>query len=223
MRLSKIYTRLGDAGETALIGGRRVSKDSPRIESFGTLDELQATLGLLRAALGEGEDRGALRQESVETLDRVQNDLFDVGNMLSTPPDSPYPVPRPVDDERIGWLETTMDGWLASQRPLRSFILSGGGRFSALAHLARTVCRRAERVAIGLAREEEVAPAALAYLNRLSDFLFVLARRLAEGFGEAEPLWTTPLETSKGREKAGGPGKAGGEAAGEGGEGDPGG
>jgi cob(I)alamin adenosyltransferase len=193
MRLSKIYTRLGDAGETALIGGRRVSKDSPRIESFGTLDELQATLGLLRAALGEGEDRGALRRETVEALDRVQNDLFDVGNMLSTPPDSPYPVPNPMTGERIAWLETTMDAWLAGQQPLRSFILSGGGRFSALAHLARTVCRRAERVSIALARDEEVAPEALAYLNRLSDFLFVLARRLAEGFGESEPLWRTPL------------------------------
>lgn len=214
MRLSKIYTRTGDSGETALIGGRRVAKDSARIESFGTIDELQATLGLLRATLGEGDGNEELRRETVGALDRVQNDLFDVGNMLSTPPDSPYPVPRPVDDERIGWLETTMDGWLESQRPLRSFILSGGGRFSALAHLARTVCRRAERVAIGLAREEEVPPAALAYLNRLSDFLFVLARRLAEGFGEAEPLWTTPLETKKGRDRAAGSG----EAAGEGGE-----
>jgi cob(I)alamin adenosyltransferase len=203
MRLSKIYTRLGDAGETALIGGRRVSKDSLRIESFGTLDELQATLGLLRAALGDGEDRGALRRETIEALDRVQNDLFDVGNMLSTPPDSPYPVPNPMTGERIAWLETTMDRWLADQQPLRSFILSGGGRFSALAHLARTVCRRAERVSIGLARDEEVAPEALAYLNRLSDFLFVLARRLAEGFGESEPLWRTPLDVAARRRPEG--------------------
>ena len=201
MRLSKIYTRTGDAGETALIGGRRVPKDSPRIEAFGTLDELQAHLGLLRAALGEGEggDHQALRVETIAALDRVQNDLFDVGNMLSTPPDSPYPVPNPVDAARIGWLETTMDGWLATQAPLKSFILSGGGRFSALAHLARTVCRRAERLAVGVAREEEVAAEAVTYLNRLSDFLFVLARRLAEGFGEAEPLWRTPLEKGKRR------------------------
>jgi cob(I)alamin adenosyltransferase len=200
MRLSKIYTRTGDAGETALIGGRRVGKDSLRIESFGTIDELQATLGLLRAALGEGgggEDE--LRRETVAALDRVQNDLFDVGNMLSTPADSPYPVPNPVDAERIGWLESTMDGWLESQKPLKSFILSGGGRFSALAHLARTVCRRGERVAVALARDEEVPAAALTYLNRLSDFLFVLARRLAEGFGESEPLWRTPLDKGKRR------------------------
>lgn len=202
MRLSKIYTRRGDAGETELIGGRRVAKDSARIEAFGTIDELQAHLGLLRAALGEeGGDQQALRDETVAALDRVQNDLFDVGNMLSTPPDSPYPVPNPVDAGRIGWLETTMDGWLGTQRPLKSFILSGGGRFSALAHLARTVCRRAERLAVGVAREEEVAPEAVSYLNRLSDFLFVLARRLAEGFGEAEPLWRTPLE--KGKRRAG--------------------
>jgi cob(I)alamin adenosyltransferase len=200
MRLSKIYTRLGDAGETSLIGGRRVGKDSLRIESFGTIDELQATLGLLRAALGEGSGREEeLRRETVAALDRVQNDLFDVGNMLSTPADSPYPVPNPVDAERIGWLESTMDGWLASQKPLESFILSGGGRFSALAHLARTVCRRGERVAVALAREEEVPAAALTYLNRLSDFLFVLARRLAEGFAESEPLWRTPLDKGKRR------------------------
>lgn len=198
MRLSKIYTRTGDAGETALIGGRRVGKDSLRIESFGTVDELQATLGLLRAALGEGGGGPeGLRRETVAALDRVQNDLFDVGNMLSTPPDSPYPVPNPVDAERIGWLESTMDGWLETQKPLKSFILSGGGRFSALAHLARTVCRRGERVAVALAREEEVPAAALTYLNRLSDFLFVLARRLAEGFGESEPLWRTPLDKGK--------------------------
>ncbi|HEX2164862.1 MAG TPA: cob(I)yrinic acid a,c-diamide adenosyltransferase [Thermoanaerobaculia bacterium] len=205
MRLSKIYTRTGDAGETSLIGGRRVAKDSARIESFGAIDELQATLGLLRAALGEaeGEPVAALRDEVLAALDRVQNDLFDAGNMLSTPPDSPYPVPRPITGERIAWLEETMDGWLAGQEPLRSFILSGGGRYSALAHLARTVCRRAERAAIGLAREEIVAPEALAYLNRLSDFLFVLARRLAAAFGEAEPLWRTPLETRKGRETGG--------------------
>lgn len=200
MRLSKIYTRTGDAGETALIGGRRVGKDSLRIESFGTVDELQATLGLLRAALGEGGGgEEGLRREMVAALDRVQNDLFDVGNMLSTPPDSPYPVPNPVDAERIGWLESTMDGWLETQKPLKSFILSGGGRFSALAHLARTVCRRGERVAVALAREEEVPAAALTYLNRLSDFLFVLARRLAEGFGESEPLWRTPLDRGKQR------------------------
>ena len=199
VRLSKIYTRTGDAGETALIGGRRVAKDSPRIEAFGTLDELQAHLGLLRAALGEEGSEQVLRDETIAALDRVQNDLFDVGNMLSTPPDSPYPVPNPVDAERIGWLETTMDGWLESQKPLKSFILSGGGRFSALAHLARTVCRRAERLAVGVAREEEVAPEAVTYLNRLSDFLFVLARRLAEGFGEPEPLWRTPLEKGKRR------------------------
>lgn len=207
MRLSKIYTRTGDAGETSLIGGRRVAKDSARIESFGAIDELQATLGLLRAALGESaEGKAALREETLAALDRVQNDLFDAGNMLSTPPDSPYPVPRPITGERIAWLEETMDGWLEGQGPLGSFILSGGGRFSALAHLARTVCRRAERAAIGLGREEIVAPEALAYLNRLSDFLFVLARRLAAAFGEAEPLWRTPLETRKGKELGGGGG-----------------
>jgi cob(I)alamin adenosyltransferase len=186
MRIAKVYTRGGDAGMTSVIGGARVAKDSPRIESFGTVDELQATLGLLRAALAEGEGGGGVREEVAAALDRVQNDLFDLGNMLSTP--AGLPVPRPITGERVTWLE-----------PLRSFILSGGGRFSALAHLGRTVCRRAEREALRLSRQEEVAPEALAYLNRLSDFLFVLARHLARCFGEAEPLWRTPLETSRRR------------------------
>jgi cob(I)alamin adenosyltransferase len=197
MRIAKVYTRGGDAGMTSVIGGARVAKDSPRIESFGTVDELQATLGLLRAALAEGEGGGGVREEVAAALDRVQNDLFDLGNMLSTP--AGLPVPRPITGERVTWLEETMDGWLAGQEPLRSFILSGGGRFSALAHLGRTVCRRAEREALRLSRQEEVAPEALAYLNRLSDFLFVLARHLARCFGEAEPLWRTPLETSRRR------------------------
>ena len=195
MRISKVYTRAGDAGMTGIIGGGRVAKDSPRIDSFGTVDELQATLGLLRAALGEGSGGEAVRQEVVAALDRVQNDLFDLGNMLST--EAGRPVPRPLTGERVAWLETTMDGWMEDQEPLRSFILSGGGRFSALGHLARTVCRRAERQALRLSREEEVAPEVLRYLNRLSDFLFVLARHLARAFGEDEPLWRTPLETSR--------------------------
>jgi cob(I)alamin adenosyltransferase len=195
MRITKVYTRLGDRGTTSLIGGDEVAKDSARIESYGTVDELGAVLGLLRAALAEpaaGHEES--RRGLVEVLHRVQNDLFDLGNMLSAPPRLADQVPKPITHERVAWLEETMDGWNAELPALRSFVLAGGGRFSALAHHARTVCRRCERRVVELGREEIVAPEAFQYLNRLSDLLFVLARHLARLFGEEEPLWDTPLQ-----------------------------
>ena len=189
MRIHKVYTRTGDEGMTDLVGGERVPKDSLRIESYGTVDELQSVLGMLRAALFESGE-GA---EIVGHIHRVQQDLFDLGSTLSTPPQHADRVKNPITFERIGWLEETMDGWNEELPPLRSFVLSGGGRFSALGHVARTVCRRCERIVLRLAREEEVPAEVLRYLNRLSDFLFVLARHLARIFGEDEPLWETPL------------------------------
>jgi cob(I)alamin adenosyltransferase len=113
--------------------------------------------------------------------------------MLSAPPRLADQVPHPITAERIAWLEATMDGWNAELPLLRSFVLAGGGRYSALAHHARTVCRRCERRVVALGREEIVAPEVFQYLNRLSDLLFVLARHLARVFGEEEPLWETPL------------------------------
>jgi len=198
MRITKVYTRLGDRGTTSLIGGDEVAKDSRRIESYGTVDELGAVLGLLRAELTwtpgrAGPPHPEERRELVAVLHRVQNDLFDLGNMLSAPERLADRVPKPVTPERVAWLEETMDAWNAELPPLRSFVLAGGGRFSALAHHARTVCRRCERRVVALGREEAVAPEVLRYLNRLSDFLFVLARHLARLFGEEEPLWETPL------------------------------
>lgn len=195
MRIYKVYTRTGDGGETSLVGGVRVPKDSLRIESYGTLDELQAQLGVLRAELAEkGDEPGA---ELVAALHRVQNDLFDCGSALSTPEHLKERIAHPMTEERIGWLETTMDGWNEGLEPLASFILSGGGRTSALAHVARTVCRRAERITLALSRGEWVPREVLTYLNRLSDFLFVLARHLAKVYGEAEPLWETPLRARR--------------------------
>jgi cob(I)alamin adenosyltransferase len=194
MRITKVYTRLGDRGTTSLIGGDEVAKDSGRIESYGTVDELGAVLGLLRAALSEPESpQQKARGELVGVLHRVQNDLFDLGNMLSAPERLADRVPNPVTAERVAWLEETMDAWNEALPPLRSFVLAGGGRFSALAHHARTVCRRCERRVVALGREETVAPEVFRYLNRLSDLLFVLARHLARVFGEEEPLWETPL------------------------------
>ena len=189
MRIHKVYTRTGDEGMTDLVGGERVPKDSLRIESYGTVDELQSVLGMLRAALTESGDQG----EIVGHIHRVQQDLFDLGSTLSTPPQHADRVKSPITAERIGWLEETMDRWNEELPPLRSFVLSGGGRFSALGHVARTVCRRCERIVLRLAREEDVPAEVLRYLNRLSDFLFVLARHLARIFGEDEPLWETPL------------------------------
>jgi len=191
MRIHKVYTRTGDDGMTALVGGERVPKDSLRIESYGTVDELQSVLGMLRAALSE-----AGNGDIVGHIHQVQQDLFDLGSTLSTPPQHADKVRNPITAERIAWLEETMDIWNEELPPLRSFVLSGGGRFSALGHVARTVCRRGERIVLRLAREEEVPPEVLRYLNRLSDFLFVLARHLARIFGEDEPLWDTPLRES---------------------------
>jgi cob(I)alamin adenosyltransferase len=191
MRIHKVYTRTGDQGMTDLVGGERVAKDSLRIESYGTVDELQSFLGLLRAALSEPEAGDS--SEVVGHIHRIQQDLFDLGSTLSTPPQHAGRVKNPITPERIAWLEETMDRWNEELPPLRSFVLSGGGRYSALGHVARTVCRRCERIVLRLAREEEVPPEPLRYLNRLSDFLFVLARHLARVFGEDEPLWETPL------------------------------
>lgn len=199
MRIYKVYTRTGDQGMTDLVGGERVPKDSLRIESYGTVDELQSVLGMLRAALTESIAPGAPKEtdgtcrEVVDHIHTVQQALFDLGSSLSTPPAHSDRVKNPITGERIAWLEETMDRWNEQLAPLRSFVLSGGGRFSALGHVARTVCRRAERIVLRLAREEVVAPEVVRYLNRLSDFLFVLARHLAREFGEDEPLWETPL------------------------------
>lgn len=198
MRIHKVYTRTGDQGMTDLVGGERVAKDSLRIESYGTVDELQSFLGMLRAALAESMETNGLsetRREIVGYIHRVQQDLFDLGSTLSTPPQHAGRVKNPITPERIAWLEETMDRWNEELPPLRSFVLSGGGRFSALGHVARTVCRRCERIVLRLSREEEVPPEPLLYLNRLSDFLFVLARHLAKVFGEDEPLWETPLKS----------------------------
>jgi cob(I)alamin adenosyltransferase len=194
VRIYKVYTKTGDQGETGLVGGERVPKDSLRIESYGTVDELQAVLGMLRAALAEGGREPEESSACLAAVNRVQQDLFDLGSTLATPVQHLDRVRNPITEERIVWLETTMDVWNETLAPLRSFVLSGGGRFSALSHVARTVCRRCERIALRLSREEEVPGEVLRYLNRLSDFLFVLGRHLARVFREEEPLWETPLQ-----------------------------
>ncbi|SMO75609.1 cob(I)yrinic acid a,c-diamide adenosyltransferase [Paracoccus laeviglucosivorans] len=181
--LNKIYTRTGDKGETALSNGERVPKHALRVEAYGTVDELNATLGLAKLhADGEIAARIAL----------IQNDLFDLGADLSRPrmeedADAPYPVLR-IIDAQIDRLEAEIDAMNAQLTPLRSFILPGGSALSAHLHLSRTVARRAERCAVALAGAEDANQAAVKYLNRLSDWLFV-AGRIANENGSQDVLW----------------------------------
>lgn len=181
--LNRIYTRTGDAGDTALGNGARVPKYSERVDAYGTVDEVNATLGLARLS-AEGESEAALA--------RVQNDLFDLGADLCTPDiendaTAKYPRLRIVADQ-VARLEAEIDAMNARLKPLRSFILPGGSALAAHLHLCRTVCRRAERRVVALAATEPVNPEAVKYLNRLSDWLFVLGR-IANDDGAADLLW----------------------------------
>lgn len=181
--LNRIYTRTGDKGETALSNGDRVAKHALRVEAYGTVDEANATLGLARLhASGDMASRIAA----------IQNDLFDLGADLSRPrmqedDAAPYPVLRIIDTQ-VDRLEAEIDAMNANLSPLRSFILPGGSALSAHLHLARTVTRRAERCAVALAASEDANPAAIRYLNRLSDWLFV-ASRIANENGAHDVLW----------------------------------
>lgn len=184
-RLSKIYTRTGDKGTTGLGDGSRVPKDHVRVEAYGTVDELNSVIGLLLAE--------ELPVEIRETLTDIQHDLFDLGGELSIPGRSA------VADERVARLEAILDKLNAGLEPLKEFILPGGSRDAALAHLARTVCRRAERRVVTLSKREAVSETAVKYLNRLSDLLFVVARALNRKAGRSDVLWQ-PGKTQKRQE-----------------------
>jgi cob(I)alamin adenosyltransferase len=179
VRLTKIYTRGGDAGETSLGDGSRVSKLDARIAAYGTVDELNAAVGVVVA----GGCPDAVR----ELLVRVQNELFDLGADLSVP------IAREarlrVTQEQVDRLEDECDRFNAELPDLKSFVLPGGSEAAARLHVARTVCRRAEREALVAAGAHDVSPLALVYLNRLSDLLFILARAANAADGQAEPLW----------------------------------
>jgi cob(I)alamin adenosyltransferase len=175
-RLSKIYTRTGDDGSTGLGDGARVGKDSLRVEAYGTVDELNSVLGMVLACELPAEVRDALVQ--------AQHDLFDLGGELCLPPGTAL-----MADADIARLEQLLDGFNADLPALKDFILPGGSMAAAHCHLARTVCRRAERVVVSLSRTDPVRPQCIRYLNRLSDLLFVLARVLAREAGAGEVLW----------------------------------
>jgi cob(I)alamin adenosyltransferase len=194
IRLTRIYTRTGDQGTTALVGGSRVPKESARLEAYGTVDELNAALGIVRSFLLDYRARlGADFQWFSEMLRRVQNELFDVGSELATPPSSEYQGMHHIGEAEVTQLEREMDRMQTVLQPLNSFTLPGGGILNAFLHQARTICRRAERVCWALNRQEPLNHHLLAYLNRLSDHLFVQSRWIANRLGEPEFLWDRGL------------------------------
>ena len=180
VRLTRIYTRAGDGGETSLGDGSRVRKTDPRIEAYGTVDELNSFLGHALA--------GGLPPEFRAWIEQIQNELFDLGADLSVPLEDERERLR-VTSEQVERLEALCDLVNEGLEPLRSFVLPGGSEAAARLHTARAVCRRAERRSAALAQTSEVNPAALAYLNRLSDLLFILARAANAERGSPEPLW----------------------------------
>ena len=189
MRISKVYTRTGDAGKTRLAGGQEVWKDSMRVEAYGTVDELNSTLGLIRAS---SEQLGT-NAEAVKflegTLKWTQNKLFDLGGILATAPGESFPNMPTVSQEDVRHLEQLIDACQKDLEPLKEFVLPGGGQIPSLLHVARTICRRAERVCVTLSKEESISPELVKFLNRLSDALFVFARWVAKKQGAAELLW----------------------------------
>jgi cob(I)alamin adenosyltransferase len=193
--ITRVYTRTGDRGETALVGGKRVSKDSARIVAYGTLDELNAAVGLARTFNEEKLAEGEHHRWLDEVLRRIQNELFDLGSELATPPESAYEGMFRVGPEQVTALEKLMDQCQKDLAPLKSFVLPGGGRVNAFLHQARTVCRRAEREVLALSRAEAIGEWPLRYVNRLSDLLFVLSRWVGRRLGEKEYLWERGLQS----------------------------
>jgi cob(I)alamin adenosyltransferase len=192
LALNRIYTRAGDQGQTHLAGGQRVYKDSPRIACYGTVDELNAFVGV--AALSAADSVPAL----APILKRVQHELFNLGSILATQLEDVHPHQARVTEIEIRQLETEIDRANQDLAPLRSFVLPGGTRLNAELHICRTVCRRAERLAVTLAREEPVPPETIQYLNRLSDAFFVWSRWVNHVLGIPEVLWEPNQSASGG-------------------------
>lgn len=198
IRLNRIYTRGGDKGETSLVGGVRVPKDSPRLEAYGTVDELNCVVGIVRTLLARHRRRlGEAGPAYAAILQRVQNELFDVGSELATPPQAEYAGMHRMGAEQAQRLEAEMDQMQRELTPLNSFTLPGGGELNAFLHQARAVCRRAERLCWALNRREPLNPHLLAYVNRLGDHLFVQSRWVAKRLGEEEFLWERGLQIDR--------------------------
>ena len=193
--LNRIYTKRGDTGETGLVGGQRVPKDTPRIEAYGTVDELNAFIGLAAVSCA-GDSRLA---PLAAILRRVQHELFNLGSILATEPADVHPHQPRVTAAEIAQLEREIDSMNADLPALRSFVLPGGTRLNAELHVTRTVCRRVERLVVAMAREESVPPEVIPYLNRLSDAMFVWSRWVNHALGVPELLWE-PNAAASGRE-----------------------
>ncbi len=194
LALNRIYTRRGDAGETSLAGGQRVSKDSRRLQCYGTVDELNALVGLARLSAQEQPSLAPL----ASIFHRLQHELFNLGSILATLPEDVHPQQPRVTGADVTQLEKEIDAMNAGLPVLRSFVLPGGSRLSAELHLCRTVCRRAERLAVSLAHDETVPLEAIRYLNRLSDAFFVWSRWVNHQLGVPEVLWQ-PNQSAAGR------------------------
>ena len=188
VKITKVYTRTGDSGKTGLVGGKRLPKDHPRIEAFGSVDELNSVIGIALSYLAQKEV--SRRREKMESiLEAIQQKLFDTGSELATLPGDEYEGQINIKAEDSEWLEEIIDAMNEELQPLKSFILPGGTSLNAFLHQARTVCRRAERDIIKLNQIDLVNPEIIKYINRLSDYLFVAGRWVTETLGETETLW----------------------------------
>jgi cob(I)alamin adenosyltransferase len=195
VRITKVYTRTGDKGDTALVGGKRVPKDSPRIEAYGTIDELNSVIGLARVFNEEKLENGEAHRFLDTVLRQIQDELFDLGSELATPPDFFQQGMYRVGEREVQKIEQLIDECQKELEPLKSFILPGGGRIGAYLHQCRTVCRRAERELLRLSRTEQLGEWPLKYVNRLSDLFFVLSRWISKQTGEDEYLWQRGLQS----------------------------
>lgn len=198
LALNRIYTKTGDSGETLLASGERVPKDAPRIECYGTVDELNAFLGAAALSASEAAARVPALASLARILLRVQHELFNLGSILATTPDRVHPRQARITEEDVAALEREIETFNASLPPLRSFVLPGGSRLCVELHICRTVCRRAERLLVAASRQEAIDPVNLRYLNRLSDALFVWSRWANVQLGVAEVLWS-PNESASAR------------------------
>lgn len=196
LALNRIYTRGGDTGKTSLVGGQRVGKDTLRIDCYGTVDELNSFVGMARLS---AEDH-ASTAKLAKILHRVQHELFNLGSILATKPEDVHPKQPRVTTVEVTQLETEIDSFNDDLPNLRSFVLPGGCRLNAELHACRTICRRAERIAVALAHDEEVPEEAIHYLNRLSDALFVWSRWACKVLKVPETLWE-PNKAASGDDK----------------------
>lgn len=191
MKEVRVYTKTGDSGETSLASGRRVRKDHPRLEAYGTVDELNAFLGLVQSGLQDSDEK--------KRIGRIQNRIFVITSNLAVDDQAIAEKLPKITEDDIKELEDAMDVILDGLPPLRNFVLPGGNFQVAVCHIARTVCRRAERIMIRLTKEIDIDPLAIKYINRLSDYLFVLARKSAYDAGVGEILWTTRFRETEPR------------------------